>query len=300
MSPHHQPRRTCRTPAWGPIGARTTEVRPTKAQKQPGCRAHPQPNSAPSPSPPTDGFPSPWSGAFRRVLAPDAGTRDALDPHQRAAWPLPTSRTAPSLCRATPCAAPVEQPPQPPIGVRAGRDTDESVRFMATLPPPHPRTHRPQIELDIVRQVFGLLDRPPFRSTTGITPDGDAKRIDRIPDRLIRKDSMAVPVRVWCSAATLRACSTRAARTETAGGKAGAGTGSGTAAGVLGAPVQGRGSPPGPRCPRTGPEPRSLGRPARSVPSERGACRRGMRPRANPPRGCAARPTRGPGRAVRP
>jgi hypothetical protein len=83
----------------------------------------------------------------------------------------------------------IEQPPQPPIGVRAWRGADEPVRFLATLPPPHPRTHRPQIKLGIVRQVLDLLDRPPFRSTTGITPDGDAKRIDRIPDRLIRKDS---------------------------------------------------------------------------------------------------------------
>lgn len=39
---------------------------------------------------------------------------------------------------------------------------------------------------------------------------------------------MAAPVRVWCSAATLRACSTRAAGTDTTGG-AGVGSGAGCA-----------------------------------------------------------------------
>lgn len=43
--------------------------------------------------------------------------------------------------------------------------------------------------------------------------------------------SMAVPVRVWCSAATLRACSTRAAGTVTAGG-AGVDSGAGLRSGI--------------------------------------------------------------------
>ncbi|GCB47456.1 hypothetical protein SNL152K_4760 [Streptomyces sp. NL15-2K] len=83
----------------------------------------------------------------------------------------------------------IEQPPQPPIGVRAGRGANEPVRFLTALPPPHPRAHGPQIKLGIVREVLDLLDRPPFGSPTGITPDGDAEHVDRIPDRLARKDS---------------------------------------------------------------------------------------------------------------
>jgi hypothetical protein len=63
------------------------------------------------------------------------------------------------------------------------------VWFLATLPPPHPRAHWPQIKLGIVREVLDLLNRPSFGATTGITSDGDAEHVDRLPDRLVRKES---------------------------------------------------------------------------------------------------------------
>ncbi len=84
---------------------------------------------------------------------------------------------------------PVEHPLQPAIGMRAGWRTNEPLWFLATLSPQQPRTHGPQIKLGIVRQVLDFLDRPPFRTTPGVTPYGDAKHVNRLPDCLAPRNS---------------------------------------------------------------------------------------------------------------
>lgn len=82
----------------------------------------------------------------------------------------------------------VEQPPGPAMGKRAARLADEPVRFLPTLPALHARA-QPQVQLSFVCEVLDLPGRPPFRTTTGITPSRHAKHIDRLAVHLTEGNS---------------------------------------------------------------------------------------------------------------